>query len=669
MTAAHDDDLEEDGPRPRWWRRSRRDEHDNDGPGAEVVQLHKAPLVHTDDPPAPSAPSAARAWLTHITDRPFPALRQVWVSTLWWGGRLAQLIPWLPVLLLRELRPIARGVGRVASSWARWASAAELAAGVASAEGNTRWKAGAAVENTRKGRKILTLILVAAAAAGWVWLWNEHQAAAVVVLLLVVAVLDVVGRRGHPEERAPLLPAGPIVEGMSLSSLRAEVHQSFEMMGVEATIALPLPVEHGWTIAYHARQAIDDEYLRQVERDLNIRRNGITQIVERGHAARGELHVMLRDPLAATVDSPEHGPLSIYQPLPLGVTASGHEWCEHFLRTHFAVAGVSQSGKSAGIWQIVDVLRRCPEVELDAIDLTDGPAFSACRRAFRRRATDKATALGILTEAVALVKERAGELARLAEADDTPDDYDEKWQPTPAHPQRTVVMDEAARATEDDDLRPLMEYVLRYGAKTAVTLGQAWQGATTADSGSSIIRAMVMLRILFACTRDDVLRLFGKDARDAGYRPDLFEAANGASVNDAGKCFAMSSLSRTPEPRRVYRLDQAEVRRRDRQLGARTRGTAEVVEAVEVPPMLAAVEQAFRAAGDPDRMATAGLLGWLRDASHNLDADNVAAGAQLAEMLRPYGLRPEGRWRPSPGVNSIRGYLLADVRDAIRRLS
>ncbi len=68
-------------------------------------------------------------------------------------------------------------------------------------------------------------------------------------------------------------------------------------------------------------------------------------------------------------------------------------------------------------------------------------------------------------------------------------------------------------------------------------------------------------------------------------------------------------------------------------------------------------------------MASSELIAWLRATEHDFDLDATVAGAQLAEQLRPLGLRPEARWRPSPGANSIRGYLLADVRAAIRRLS
>lgn len=612
--------------------------------------------------PIPVKPKSA---LARIADRPLPTRRHLVASMSWWSSRLVPLLVRAPLLVLAELRPIFVGMGRLLVSWSRWCSCTELAEAVKKAEGNQRSKDTLLLEKRKSARLVISGVVFVVAAGVGVWLGAAQPMWGLGVLFALVVVFDAVGRsrRGPAEEKAPLLPTGPIVEGIPLSSLRAEITKSFDEQGVEATIDLPYPVEHGWTVDYHTRAAMKDDYMRQLERDLNVRRNGITQIVEKGQAARGTLHVLLRDPLAAVVDSPESGVLSIFQPLPLGVTASGQEWQEHFLRTHFAVIGASQSGKSSCLWQITDVLRRCPEQEQDAIDLTEGPAFGATRRAFRKRAFDEAGAKQILTEAVALCKTRNAELNRLAEADDTPDEFEEKWRPTAADPQRTILIDEFARLAENRGLLALVEYLLRYGAKAAVTVGIAGQGSTLADFGTSVVRGQVMLKIMFACGKDDVLWLFGKDARDSGYRPDLFEPANGEDIMDAGKCFVKSSMTRTPEPRRAYRLEQFEVRRRDRELGGSTASTVEVLDAIEVPPILAAVELAFAEAGNPERTATADLLVALRGQGV------VVSERSLAEYLRPTGLRPrEERWRPMPKANPVRGYYLDDVRAAVRGL-
>lgn len=595
---------------------------------------------------------------THRIMRP----REIAASASWWsrygGMALVKFLLALPLVLARELRPILRGVGRVAVGWARWMSAVEYAEAAKAAEGNERAKHGERLERARSGRRKLSAAAAVILLIGvWV-LVTWWPMVGVGGGLLAVAAFDAVGRSGREGPPAvTVLPPGPIAEGIPLSSLRAQIEQSLVMQGfdpADVAVEMPRPADpDGWTMRYYCRHQLEDDHLRAIERDLQVRRGAVSLIADKGNAARGELTLMLRDPLARVVESPNPGPLSINQPLPLGVVASGVEWREHFLRVHFTVIGASQSGKSSCLWQITDVLRRCPEVELDAIDLTEGPAFGASRRAFRKRAFDEDGAKRILTEAVALCKERNAELQRLAEDDDTPDDYEEKHQPTVERPQRVVLIDEFARVAENDELLKLVEYILRYGAKAAVVVGIAGQGATLQDFGTSVVRAQVMLKILFACARRDVLDLFGKDARDAGYRPDLFEPANGAGIQDAGKCYVMSATSRTPEPRRAYRLEQAEVRRRDRELGRREQPDTGTVEGAVVPALLVKVGECFAHHGDPEILPTADLLAWLGEGW---------TGKRLASELREW-LTPGQHTR-----TKVRGYFLADYQKAVEDL-
>lgn len=642
-----------------------------------TVELRK-----TNPPPSPASPASRARDLMQTVARPLPSKRHLAQSATWWARHLAQVIPWLPIIAVKELRPILRGLGDLLGRWSTWAAAADKHEYAKMAEGNTAAKLGTAATKAATGRKLISLAVFLCWSGAWLWLWLRHPELATAATVVAAAGLDWHGRRlaTTPDTPTVVLPAGPIVEGIPVSSLRASVEESFTNQGfADMAIGTPEVTEHGWRIHYHAPHAIDDDHLRQVERDLNIRRGGATQIKDAGQAARGVLTLSLRDPLEHVVFSPDPGELTIHQPLPLGELGSGRVWAEHFLRTHFTAVGRSQSGKSSLLWQITDALRRCPEVELDAIDLTDGPAFGASRRAFRRRAFTEEDAHRILDEAIALCKRRNAELKRLAEADDTPDDYEEKWYPTAAEPQRTILIDEFARvaATKDskDDngkavpfgetLIGKVEYILRYGAKAAVTCGMAGQGGTLDDFGTSVVREMAMLKVMFACGRADVLWMFGKDARDSGWRPDLFEPANGTSINDAGKCYVQSAMSLTPEPRRAYRLDQSEVRRRDRVLGSRVTGDevfAGAVDAVEVPAALAAVERAFAAAGNPERIPTVELIERLADAGHAYTADS------LAEALRPGLSSRKTRWRPTPNANAVRGYYLEDVERAMRSL-
>lgn len=628
-----------------------------DEPSGKVMQLHKTL------PPTVEQQGALRRALCQVTDRPLPSRRQVRESAAWWGLRLARLAPWLPVLGWRELRPILRGLGRVASAWAAWVAATDRKEAAKLGEGNVAAKLGTSASKTASARGLISLGVFAAWSGAWVWAWFHQVGWAVTATILVLAVLDFIGHAGSDTpEQAVVLPTGPLVEGFPLSSLRAEIQASFEAQGVETTVGMPFPVEHGWTVEYHSTFEMKDEYIRQLERDLNIRRNGITQIIEKGKAARGVLHVLLRDPLGKVLPSPDCGELTIHRPLSLGQIASGSVWHEEFLRTHFAAVGRSQSGKSSWFWQVVDQLRRCPDVELDAIDLTGGPVFSACRRAFRKRAFDDEAAHKILDDAVRLCMTRNRELQRLAEADDTPDEFEEKWYPTADDPQRTVLIDEFSMiaVTKEEVSKDVsfectllgkVEFILRFGAKAAVTVGMASQGGTLDDWGTSIVRDMAMLKVMFACGRSDVLWMLGKDARDSGYRPDLLEPANGGEINDAGKCYAQSASSTVPEARRAYRLDQAEVRRRDRELGARDHAAGSV-DAVEVPAVLVLLE---RVAAGRDFVPTQEVL------------DTPGCPWVTAKALA----NAAGEWKVSPDQHrdtKVRGYWLAHVQRTIRGL-
>lgn len=626
------------------------------------------PWVDGHDEPQ-RLPSAARNWLVERGSLPSPT--HLKHSAKWWLTyglkHLVALGLKTPYLLLLELLPICRGLGRVVSGWVQWCAVSHYTESIAVADGSDRAKHSERLEKTRSGRRKLSLGALLLLGGGAWWAAVAQPWGLVLAGVILVVAFDCVGRSGREKTEAPIIfPRSHLAEGMPLSSLRAELQRILEFEGFDpdsTVVDLPMPVRNGWRVPYHSRAAIEDTHLRLVEPALQIRRNGITQVKDPGNSALGELWITLTDPLAEVVPSPELPAQSIYQLLPLGVNANGGEWSEAFLRAHFLCVGASRSGKSSLFWQIIYVLRKCLEVELDAIDLTDGPCFSACRRAFRRRATDEDGAKRILTEAVTLIMTRVRELSRLAEDDDTPDEFEENHQPTPEHPQRVILIDEGARVTENKELLPLVEYILRYGAKAAVVLGIAGQGGGLDDFGSSIVRGQIMLKIMMACSRGDVLSIYGKDARDSGYRPDLLEPAQGNEIRDAGKAYVQSATSATPEMRRAYRLEQADVRRRDRELGSRAEAERNVIEAAEVPTILVDVEKVFSDAGNLERIPTAELLAALQGVGHELDA------RELAEQLRPVKLTPGARWRPTAGADPVRGYYLVDVQAALERCS
>lgn len=614
-------------------------------------------------------PSAARNWLTEKGSLPSPT--HVKHSVRWWltygAKHLVALGLKAPYLLLLEVLPICRGLGRFVLGWVSWCAVSHYAEATKVAEGSDRAKHAEKLEKARSSRRKLSFIALLLLGGGTWWATVAQPWGLVLAGVVLVVVFDCVGRAGREKAESPIVfPRSHLAEGMPLSSLRAELQRILEFEGFDpdsTVVDLPMPVRNGWRVPYHSRQAVEDTHLRLVEPALQIRRNGITQVKDAGNSALGELWITLTDPLAEVVPSPELPPQSVYQLLPLGVNANGGEWVEAFLRAHFLVVGASRSGKSSLFWQIIYVLRRCAEVEMDSIDFTGGPCFSACHRAFRRRATEEEGAKRILNEAVALIKQRVSELSRLAEDDDTPDEFDENHQPTVELPQRVILIDEGARVTESKDLLPLVEYILRYGAKAAVVLGIAGQGGGLDDFGSSIVRGQIMLKIMMACSRGDVLSIYGKDARDSGYRPDLLEPAQGNEIRDAGKAYVQSATSSTPEMRRAYRLEQADVRRRDRELGTRSATYADAVDAAEVPPILAAVEKVFADEGNPEWIATVDLLPRIQSFGFpDLTENGLSDGLPVDKN------QPGSRKRRAGEKNVRQGYLLVSIREAMNRL-
>lgn len=680
MTAAHED-LAQDEDRLRWWQRWRRDtEPEDDGPGAEVVQLHKT-LVPAE--PEPTKPSAARAAVAKVADRPFPTRHAVKVEVLWWARHAARLIPWLPVLVLRELRPILRGAGRAGRAWSRWASVVELRNDADAAEGNARAKAGIDVENRRTGRIRLSVALGLVWSAGWVWLWLHQPAAAVAVSLVVLAVLDGVGRKGTATATvvpAVALPA-VLTDNVPLRQITTSILGAFTREGFEdgsVRVAVPLawdPARSEYRISVAVQDGIKPEHIRAVERAIGARDYAIRNLAT-GTATVRELVIRVGDPLAALVERPwvPTGSRSVAQTVSLGESITDVPFAVPFAGVHLRIVAGTGGGKTKWLLRsAIDGLSACRDCVLGGIDITNGPELSLWRGVIQHRGLNVEDAERVLDLALAEIDRRGQILTDIAEDDDPDNDADE-WH-AGLGPAFVVFVDEFAQLAVYDgkggkpNLLGKCEQIVRTGRKHWVSLVMLTQKTGNDDFGSTTMSTQCGVSIAGPCDPADAVRMFGVERRDAGYTPHLLSPGVEGDIRDAGKVFIESPMHRTADIYRAYAPGTtAEVKRRARQrisdgLPTLDGRRAEVLDAVEVPPVLAAVEHAFRAAGDPDRMATAELLAWLREGGHEVDENRIAA------ELRPCGLRPaEKRWSPAPKANPVRGYLLADVRAAVRRV-
>jgi len=177
------------------------------------------------------------------------------------------------------------------------------------------------------------------------------------------------------------------------------------------------------------------------------------------------------------------------------------------------------------------------------------------------------------------------------------------------------------------------------------------------------------------CDQADAVRMFGVELRDAGWTPHHLAPGVEGEIRDAGKVFVQSPMHRTPD---IYRCfapgPTAEVKRRAKQRMEdglpRLHGDAprdDVIDAVEIPQILAAVERVFSDAGDPEKLPTVEIISALRAGGFDFPNDEAQAAGRLADQLRPLGVQPlEQRWRQEPYKNPVRGYALADVKRAIQ---
>lgn len=682
---------------------------DEGRPGGRVVPLRPDQVLdaevvqhtgHIDSEPSKPAALSPLQLAVQRLERPLPSLQRVRASAGWWtvhgSVALRSLLLRLPVLVLRELVPIGRGIGRVASAWAGWVQCTEQAARIAADEPKGRAKAGEALEARKSGRRKLTAAVAALVAAGWLWLYlaRPEQAAGITLLVALAAVvaLDLIGRRGQPKPGpSKVLPALPsaLADGVPLSKVTASILEAFEREGfVEQNggvdvgtvrVAAPLtfdPDRREYRMRLQCPDEIEPRHLRAVERAVGAARHA-ARLLGTDNAAVRELVLRIGDPLANLAERPflPSGSRSVTEPVVLGVSMTEVPFALPFAGVHMKVVMGTGGGKSRWFLRsAIDGLSACSDVVIGGIDLTGADEFLLWRDVIQRKAFTPEDAEAMLDEALAEMDRRARILADIAEDDDPDNDTDE-WH-AGLGPAYVIFIDEYPQlvvfdgkgGTKDEPALNLLakcEKILRVGRKYWVSLVVLAQKTGNSDFGSMVVQSQCTVSIAGPCDMADTVRTFGVERRDAGYDPHLLSPGVKGDIRDAGKVLIDSPMHRTPDRYRCFAPgSNAEVKRRARQriadglpsLDGHRRG--DVDEAVEVPEILALLQRAFAANGDPEQLATAAVLDFLGD---------DWSGKSLAAALKPHGVRP-GEYRPRPGAAKVRGYLRADVEDAVRRL-
>ncbi|WP_328411940.1 FtsK/SpoIIIE domain-containing protein [Nocardia sp. NBC_00403] len=189
------------------------------------------------------------------------------------------------------------------------------------------------------------------------------------------------------------------------------------------------------------------------------------------------LQVRVFDTLAAPATAPEmvHNGVDL-EAVPVGVTEHYDTWRLRVLYAHILLAGATGSGKGSVLWSIIAALGpaiRDGLVDVWLADPKGGVEFGGGEgRLFTRFATDTATILAMLREAVEVMGER---LARMRAAGIR------KLVPSVDEPLILIIIDEAASLSsyaereEQQEFRRLTGLLLSQGRAAAVSVVAALQ--------------------------------------------------------------------------------------------------------------------------------------------------------------------------------------------------
>lgn len=659
------------------------------------------PFPSRDDDSTPDTPSSGaelvvaphhpklgrvRGWLER--QPPLPSSTHIAQRVHWWRTdglkKIGALVVRSPVLLFCEAVPICRGLSRILGVYARWVMVADYDDTISAAEGNTRTKHAAEVRKYRSNnRRLSAIAFVVLGGTSW-WGIEEHPGYMILTGIGIACICDVVGRRGTTKTDPALPPADRMIlrEGVPLYQITTGLITTAQREGLKIGIAKEMRYDAArreYRLSISCQDEIKPDHLRAFERGIGAADHTIRNLATDVATIR-ELVIRDGDPLAEYAERSwiDTGSMSITESLDMGVSLSDVPFALTFAGVHVKCVGSSGSGKTKWFLRtLIDRLSACRDCVIWGIDLNQGEELPLWRRVIQRVAYLPEDAEEVLDAAIDEITRRGKILAAFA-ADDDPNNNVDGWNSN-LGPALTVVVDEFSLLAAYDgkngklNLLGKCETVVRIGRKYWVSMIMLTQKTGNSDFGSTVMVSQCATSVMLACSPADTVTMVGVERRDMGYAPHLFSPGVEGDARDAGKCFLESPRHRTPDIYRAYAPGtNAEVKRRAQQriadglpdLHGRDTEPDDVVEAQEVPTILVNFEQAFTDSGNPKRLHTADLLEWLNGHGYDLD------GKRLSDMLRPAPicLKPSiHRWRKNGKGESLRGYYLADVREALGR--
>lgn len=497
----------------------------------------------------------------------------------------------------------------------------------------------------------------------WQW-WVPIGLTALVFMIFEITGHVVLRNRAKKGDDATSRPVTPLAPGVSLSKLQASIVEilSRHKTPVKLSFHGTRWLDHGVELTCHTTDPVTDDHLRSLERHLQTGHNMVSTVRDRDNAATPTLRLFWRDPLAGVVTPPRHDPKSLTcrDPLDLTRTDEGGRGHVTVLGVHVLIVGGTGSGKSSGIWTILDKLVDCYDAEVDGIDLTYGPALGAYSRVMRKVAYSEDDARVILDEALDLIRHRNAVLNEGIDADDD-DVIDENWQVGPGDDEkaRFVVIDEYTTLAQDDDLRSKAEEIWQTGRKARVTLVVGTPSSNKTSAKSTVPVNQSMVKIAFRTPFTEIKHVLGPGMSDEGWRPDKFEPQINDQPMDAGKSYIHSGEHGKPYVHRFDRLSALEIKARNKHRLAVARRAIATSDArfdpESAPDVLQLLSKAFKLADWPKNLPTTTILSY--------DDEDVWDPKSLADGLRPFNITRT----LVPGPNGrTRGYVLEDLERVVR---
>lgn len=597
----------------------------------------------------------------------------------YWLGWLARKGPaWLWYLF----RDLFIGVARVSVLGYRWLHMSEERESARKMENHdARHRSKVAINKDARFRQICALVVgVAVAIAHLVILYfprrydeagtdlggyGPYAPWLLLEALVLVALLEWIGHQPRPDEESSLKRRGALTHGTSARSLRRDLEEGFAAKKIPDVAVVGLTVNrYGWHGVFETEDKIDDALIEHLERWVHAPRGSLQVAQDPRNAAAHPFKLLIEDPLAVPTTPPEADePRDIRVPATIGRHLFGKP-LEVNLRTHIGLIGRTRSGKSSGLWTLIDWITSCRNARVLGIDLSNGPALPIWRRAIHRRASDYAQAREILEWAVKEAERRNAHLTALAEDDsvDAASEVDENWDPSEADPAIYVAIDEFHILADDKELLDLVKRLVRVGGKANVFVVLATPKAGKEDLGSIVIRAMIGLKILFSCEVSDVVQFLGGGMADLGWMPHRLKPAAGGQANDAGKAFIMDGDHQEPEVVRISRLSATEVRSRARRRSGIDLSKPQQATVTRLlPPELAVCRDAF-AEYEGEALPTGWILRFATTRGHEWSAVDLAARLRAHGVTTGRHVPRDSRWKGTPN-----GYYRDDIERAIEQ--